>query len=63
MHEALADGDRIAARYTLHSSQRGKCLATEVHFFGHFTADGRMRRAHMATRTVPAHNTGEAGTA
>ncbi|MGN5381156.1 nuclear transport factor 2 family protein [Streptomyces lasalocidi] len=62
VHEALADGDRIAARYTLHSSQRGKDLATEVHFFGHFAADGRMSRAHMATRTVPAHDTGEEGT-
>ncbi|WBO68885.1 nuclear transport factor 2 family protein [Streptomyces camelliae] len=54
VHEAIADDERIAARYTLRSSQRGKDLVTEVHFFGHFTADGRMRRAHMATRSVPA---------
>lgn len=59
VHEALADGNRIAARYTLHATQRGKELATEVHFFGHFTADGRMRRAHMATRTVPAQDSTE----
>lgn len=25
----------------------------EVHFFGQFAADGRMRRAHMLTRSVP----------
>lgn len=56
VHEAVAAGDRIAARYTLHSSQRGKHLATEVYFFGEFTADGRMRRAHMATHTVSAED-------
>ncbi|MGW5464087.1 hypothetical protein [Streptomyces sp. NPDC003996] len=36
---------------------------TEVHLFGHFTADGRMRRAHMATRTVPSHDSSEKGSA
>ncbi|MBX7555473.1 nuclear transport factor 2 family protein [Streptomyces sp. NPDC004232] len=59
VHEAITDGERIAARYTLHSSQRGKDLATEVHFFGHFTTDGRMHRAHMATRSVPTHDSTE----
>ncbi|NGO70147.1 nuclear transport factor 2 family protein [Streptomyces boncukensis] len=54
VHEALADGDRIAARYTLHVQQRGKRLAIEVSFFGQFTADGRMRRGDMLTRAVPA---------
>ncbi|GAA5064639.1 hypothetical protein HNP84_007695 [Thermocatellispora tengchongensis] len=54
VHEALASGDDIAARYTLHVRQRGKELAIEVHFFGRFTPDGRMRRAHMLTRTLPA---------
>jgi ketosteroid isomerase-like protein len=52
VHEAVADGDRIAARYTLHSSQRGKDLATVVHFFGRFTADGRMSEANMLTRAI-----------
>jgi ketosteroid isomerase-like protein len=56
VHEAVADGDRIAARYTLHSSQRGKELATDVHFFGRFTTDGRMREAHMLTRAVTSGN-------
>lgn len=53
VHEAVADGDRIAARYTLHSSQNGKDLAIEVHFFGRFTADGRMMEGRMLTRTLP----------
>lgn len=54
VHEAIADGDRLAARYTLHVSQRGKDLSIEVYFFGRFAPDGRMRQAHLATRTVPA---------
>ncbi|TMR96951.1 nuclear transport factor 2 family protein [Nonomuraea basaltis] len=53
VHEALASGDRIAARYTLHVQNRKRDLAIEVYFFGQFTPDGRMRRAHMLTRTVP----------
>ncbi len=52
VHEAIADNDRIAARYTLHVHQRSKELAIEVCFFGQFTPDGRMRRAHMLTRTA-----------
>lgn len=54
VHEALADGDRIAARYTLHVRTRGRDLAIEVCFFGQFAPDGRMRRAHMLTRTLSA---------
>ncbi|GAA2301745.1 hypothetical protein GCM10010402_70810 [Actinomadura luteofluorescens] len=54
VHEAVADGDRLAARYTLHVRQRGKNLSIEVYFFGRFAPDGRMRQAHMATRTAPA---------
>jgi predicted SnoaL-like aldol condensation-catalyzing enzyme len=50
VHDALADGDRIAARYTLHVVNRGKSLAIDVHFFGRFTPDGRMREAHLLTR-------------
>lgn len=52
VHEAIADDDGIAARYTLHIQQRSKDLAIEVCFFGKFTPDGRMRQAHMLTRTV-----------
>ncbi|GAA4922515.1 ketosteroid isomerase-like protein [Nonomuraea thailandensis] len=51
VHEAVRDGDRLAARYTLHVRQRGKELAIDVHFFGSFAPDGRMREAHLLTRT------------
>ncbi|WP_420718585.1 nuclear transport factor 2 family protein [Streptomyces sp. NRRL S-813] len=59
VHEAVADGDRLAARYTLHSSRRGRDLAVEVYFFGRFAPDGRMRQGHMTTRTVPVDGDGE----
>ena len=49
VHEAIADDDRLAARYTLHATSRGKEILTDVHFFGRFTSDGRLRRAHMLT--------------
>ncbi|MFB9659918.1 nuclear transport factor 2 family protein [Glycomyces mayteni] len=52
VHDAVVDGDLLAARYTLHSSQRGKDVAIDVHFFGRFAPDGRMREAHMLTRAV-----------
>jgi hypothetical protein len=51
VHEAVADDDRIAARYTLHVEDRGRSFAIEIYFFGQFTQDGRLRRAHMLTRT------------
>ncbi|NGP07339.1 nuclear transport factor 2 family protein [Rhodococcus sp. 14C212] len=54
VHEALADGDGIAARYTLSVQNRKRELAIEVYFFGQFTPEGRMRQAHMLTRAVPA---------
>lgn len=54
VHEAVATGDRIAARYTLHVQDRKRTLAIEVHFFEQFADDGRLRRAHMLTRTLPA---------
>ena len=53
VHDAVADGDRIAARYTPHVEDRRRSFAIEVYFFGHFAADGRMRQAHMLTRTLP----------
>ncbi|NKY89568.1 nuclear transport factor 2 family protein [Nocardia veterana] len=58
VHEAMADGDRLAARYTLHVRQRGTDLAIEVCFFGQFTPEGRMRRAHMLTRSVTTDSSG-----
>lgn len=54
VHEALADGDRIAARLTIHARMRkGQVIATEVHMFAQFTPDGRLHRSHQVTRTLP----------
>ncbi|MEU5835726.1 nuclear transport factor 2 family protein [Streptomyces diacarni] len=53
VHDALADGDRIAARYALHVRDRGRNLEVEVSFFGRFAPEGRLRSAHMLTRTLP----------
>ncbi|WP_419999892.1 nuclear transport factor 2 family protein [Streptomyces boninensis] len=51
VHEAITDGDRLAARYTMHVTQRGKNLVIEVYFFGRFAPDGRMREANINTRS------------
>ena len=53
VHEAVAQADRIAARYTMHVEDRGRRFALDVHFFGQFTPDGRLREANMLTRTIP----------
>ncbi|WP_418960567.1 nuclear transport factor 2 family protein [Streptomyces tritici] len=54
VHEAVADGHRIAARLTIHAWRRkGGETATEVHLFAEFTDDGRMRRSHQLTRALP----------
>lgn len=55
VHDALVQGDRLAARYTLHATMRqGQVLSTEVHMFGHLTPDGRIARVDQITRTLPA---------
>ncbi|RSN58882.1 hypothetical protein DMH01_23040 [Amycolatopsis sp. WAC 04182] len=54
VHDAVADGNRIAARSTLHVTNRKRDLKLEVYFFGEFTPDGRMRCGHTLTRAVPA---------
>ncbi|WP_395366773.1 nuclear transport factor 2 family protein [Streptomyces sp. YH02] len=60
VHEAVADGHRIAARLTIHArTRRGGPTSTEVHLFGEFTEDGRMRRAHQLTRALPAAGASE----
>ncbi|QLY31315.1 nuclear transport factor 2 family protein [Nocardia huaxiensis] len=54
VHEAIADGDRIAARLTIEGHMRkGDVITTEVHMFAEFTPDGRLRSSHGLTRTVP----------
>ncbi|MCT2589771.1 nuclear transport factor 2 family protein [Streptomyces sp. N2-109] len=54
VHDALVDGEQIAARSTLHVRYRKKTFAIDTYVFGRFTEDGRMRQAHMLTRTLPA---------
>ncbi|MCX5277735.1 MULTISPECIES: nuclear transport factor 2 family protein [Streptomyces] len=53
MHEALADGDRIAARFTIHARMRKSGpVSTEVFMFGWFTPEGLLRRADQLTRIL-----------
>ncbi|MGA5068614.1 nuclear transport factor 2 family protein [Streptomyces exfoliatus] len=53
VHEAFADGDRIAARFTIHARLRkGGNVSTRVHMFAEFTPDGLLRRAEQLTRPV-----------
>lgn len=51
VHEALADGDRIAARFTIHARMRKSGpVTTRVHMFAEFTPEGLMRRSEQLTR-------------
>lgn len=52
VHDALADGDRLAAHYTMHVKRRKRNLVMEVHMFARFADDGRMRESNMLIRTV-----------
>lgn len=53
VHEAYADGGRIAARFTIHSQMRkGGPVSTRVHMFAEFTPEGLLRRAEQLTRSV-----------
>lgn len=53
VHEALADGNRIAARFTIHGRMRKSGpVTTRVHMFADFTNEGLMRRAEQFTRTI-----------
>ena len=49
VHEAIAEGDTLAARFTIHAEQAKHTTVTDVHFFGRFADDGRLRRAHQLT--------------
>lgn len=52
VHEAIAGGGRIAARFTIHARMRkGAELSTEVAMFGEWTPEGRLRRANQVTHT------------
>ena len=50
VHEAVVQGERLAARFTIRGVMRGCPVDTEVAFFGQFAADGRLHRAHQVTR-------------
>jgi hypothetical protein len=53
IHDALVAGDRVAARYTLHTSMRkGGRLTTEIYMFGELAGDGRLRRIVSTSRNL-----------
>ncbi|MFI6514165.1 nuclear transport factor 2 family protein [Spirillospora sp. NPDC050679] len=55
VHEAVADGGRVAARLTFRARMRkGRTVETEVFMFAEFAPDGRMRRSHGTSRTLDA---------
>ncbi|MET8685281.1 nuclear transport factor 2 family protein [Streptomyces sp. NPDC004732] len=60
VHEALADGNRIAARLTIHAAMRKRRVSTDVLTFYTFAPDGRLHRSHGFTRPVdgPAQKAG-----
>ncbi|MEJ3656126.1 nuclear transport factor 2 family protein [Actinomycetes bacterium KLBMP 9759] len=52
VHETITDGDRVAARFTMHAQMRkGAPLTIDVHLFGRLAPDGRLRRIDQLTRT------------
>lgn len=54
VHEAIAEGNRLAAHYTMYVHIRGKDLTIETGMFAVFARDGRMRRQQIFFRDVPA---------
>jgi|SRR5579875_2133631 len=51
--EAVADGGHVATRHTVHLTLNGgRAVILEVHLFGEFAPDGRLRRVHELTRLV-----------
>jgi hypothetical protein len=53
VHDALATGDRVAARYALTAVMRkGQRITTEIFLFGELDPDGRLRRIHQITRSA-----------
>jgi hypothetical protein len=52
VHEALADGDRVAARFTLAAAMRqGHTVRTDIHMFGRLAPDGRLQEIDQLTRS------------
>lgn len=51
VHEALAEGDRMAARFTIVAAMRqGHTVRTDIHMFGRLAADGRLQEIDQLTR-------------
>lgn len=54
VHDALVDGDRIAAHYILSGTMRDNAvIRTEIWMFGRLAPDGRVLGIDQITRTVP----------
>ena len=52
--EAVADGDRVAARMVVRAvTRQGRRIDTEVHLFGDLDGEGRFRRLDQITRALP----------
>ncbi|GAA3347062.1 hypothetical protein GCM10020358_60430 [Amorphoplanes nipponensis] len=61
VHDALAAGGKVAARYTLTAlMRRGQVIATEIHMFGELSPDGRLRRVEQLSRDVSDQDPGPA---
>lgn len=53
VHDAIVNGDRVAARYVLTAEMRkGNRIVTEIHMFGRTVADGRLKHVDQLTRTI-----------
>ena len=51
VHEALAEGDRVAARFTIVAAmRRGHTVRTDIHMFGRLAPDGRLQQIDQLTR-------------
>lgn len=53
VHDVVVDGDRIAARYTMHATMRkGRTVTNEIYLFGQLAEDGRIRRVDQVSRST-----------
>ena len=53
VHETLRDGERVAARYTLHADMRaGLRLSNEIFMIGTLAPDGRLSRIVSTSRQL-----------
>jgi hypothetical protein len=51
VHDAIVEGHRIAARYTLTATMRtGRAVVSEIYLFGRVDPDGRLRQIHQISK-------------